>query len=163
MVPEIKKILYATDLTENSAYAFRYAANSAEKHDAKIYILHVIEKPLREYLSLVFPNLDHDQQVRMWEEKKKEQVSEIRKRLQELARKELADQKEPLERVAGIEVVEGEPAVEILKKAEDLNCDLVILGSHGKGKVAHAFLGSVAEKVLQRTGKPVYIIPLPKG
>ncbi len=163
MVPEIKKILYATDLTENSAYAFCYAASSAQKHDAQIYILHVIERPLREYLSLIFPNLDHDQQVRMWEEKKQQQISETRKRLQELARKELADQKEPLKWVAAIDIVEGEPAIEILKKAEDLKCDLIILGSHGKGKVAHAFLGSVAEKVLQRTDRPVYIIPLPRG
>jgi len=29
MIPRIKKILYATDLTKNSAYAFRYAVNSA--------------------------------------------------------------------------------------------------------------------------------------
>ncbi len=163
MIPEIRKILYATDLTENSAYAFRYAASSAQKHDAQIFILHVIERPLRQYLSLIFPNLDHEQQVRMWDEKKKEQVIQIERRLQEFANRELGGQKEFLERIADIEVVEGEPAVEILKKAEDLKCDILILGSHGKGKVAQAFLGSVAEKVLQRTVKPVYIIPLPRG
>ena len=44
MVPNIRNILYATDLTKNSAYAFRYAVNSAQKHDAKIHILHVLEK-----------------------------------------------------------------------------------------------------------------------
>ncbi len=44
MIPNIRNILYATDLTKNSAYAFRYAVNSAQKHDAKIHILHVLEK-----------------------------------------------------------------------------------------------------------------------
>ena len=43
MIPEIKRILYATDLSDNSAYAFRYAMNSAIKHDAGIIILHVFE------------------------------------------------------------------------------------------------------------------------
>jgi nucleotide-binding universal stress UspA family protein len=44
MIPRIKNILYATDLSENSAYAFRYAVNSAQKHNAKIHLLHVVEK-----------------------------------------------------------------------------------------------------------------------
>ena len=44
MIPKIQKILYATDLSQNSAYAFRYAINSAKKHDASIIILHVLEK-----------------------------------------------------------------------------------------------------------------------
>ena len=42
MTPQIKKILYATDLTKNSAYAFYFAADLARKHDAKIIMLHCI-------------------------------------------------------------------------------------------------------------------------
>ena len=38
MTPNINKFLYATDLSDNSAYAFRYAINSALKHDAGIVI-----------------------------------------------------------------------------------------------------------------------------
>ncbi|MGB9437830.1 MAG: universal stress protein [Desulfobacterales bacterium] len=40
MIPNIKKFLYATDLSDNSAYAFRYAMNSALKHDAGIITFH---------------------------------------------------------------------------------------------------------------------------
>jgi nucleotide-binding universal stress UspA family protein len=43
MIPEIKKILYATDLSKNSAYAFYYAVDIAQKRNAKIVILHIIE------------------------------------------------------------------------------------------------------------------------
>ena len=43
MIPEIKTILYATDLSENSQYAFGYAVSLANRHDAKIVVLHVIE------------------------------------------------------------------------------------------------------------------------
>ena len=44
MIPSIKKILYATDLSHNSPYVFRYAMNSAIRHDAEIIILHVFEE-----------------------------------------------------------------------------------------------------------------------
>ena len=43
MIPQIKKILYATDLSKNSEYAFYYAVDMAKKHDAEIIILHAIE------------------------------------------------------------------------------------------------------------------------
>ena len=43
MIPQIKKILYATDLTKNSAYAFYFASDLAQKNDARIVILHSIE------------------------------------------------------------------------------------------------------------------------
>ena len=43
MIPKINKILYTTDLSLNASYVFRYALNSAEKHNAKIHILHVVQ------------------------------------------------------------------------------------------------------------------------
>jgi nucleotide-binding universal stress UspA family protein len=51
MIPQIKKILYATDLSKNSAYAFLYATDLARSHDARIIILHAIE-PLPAYVEL---------------------------------------------------------------------------------------------------------------
>lgn len=59
-------------------------------------------------------------------------------------------------------VVDGDPADEILKKADELSCDAIIMGTHGEGLIVHTFLGSVSEKVLHRTRKPVFIIPIPK-
>jgi nucleotide-binding universal stress UspA family protein len=43
MIPQIKKILYVTDLSKNSTYAYRYAVNMAERYNAEIVILHAIE------------------------------------------------------------------------------------------------------------------------
>ena len=43
MIPQIKKILYATDLSKNSSYAFLYATDMAKRHDATIVILHALE------------------------------------------------------------------------------------------------------------------------
>jgi nucleotide-binding universal stress UspA family protein len=48
MIPQIKKILYSTDLSKNSSYVFLYAIDMARRHDAKIVILHAIE-PISAY------------------------------------------------------------------------------------------------------------------
>ena len=43
MIPEIKKILYTTDLSENARFAFSYAVTLANKFDAGITVLHTME------------------------------------------------------------------------------------------------------------------------
>jgi len=58
MVPQIKKILYATDLSKNSAFAFLYATDMAKTHDAKIVILHAIE-PIPSYAE-VYTGVTHE-------------------------------------------------------------------------------------------------------
>jgi nucleotide-binding universal stress UspA family protein len=55
----------------------------------------------------------------------------------------------------------GYPMEEILKVASEEKCDLIILGSHGKGVLRQTLLGSISNVVLHRTRKPVFIIPLP--
>ncbi len=71
---KIKNILYATDLTQNSAYAFRYAINSAQKHDAQIHILHVLEKVPPSVEGIIGMYMDLNQLHKIWEEKKQAQV-----------------------------------------------------------------------------------------
>ncbi|MGD9134397.1 MAG: universal stress protein, partial [Desulfobacterales bacterium] len=87
----------------------------------------------------------------------------VKKRLEIFSEKELADDSEAADRVQRIEICEGYPAEAILQKAKELDCDEIIMGTHGKGIVANTFLGSVTKRVLRRTRKPVFIIPLPRG
>ncbi len=159
MIPKIKKILYATDLSENSAYAFRYAVNSARHHGAKIHILHVLEE-INTTILWAYYEKEKLQPIR---EKGKEDIKvRIQKRLEAFCKKELVDEPECRDMVASVEVVEGDPAAEILRKADELGADLVVMGTHGKGLMAHAFLGSGAEKILHRIKIPVLTIPIPK-
>ncbi len=170
MIPKIKKILYATDLTENSAYAFRYAVNSATKHDADVYILHVLEIPA---FPFPFPGEEGwgtpssgSQYVKNLEKYTAEQITRARKeiesRLREFCGQELQGNADLLKQIVSIDVIEGDPAVQILQKVDELKPDLVVMGTHGKGRLAHAFLGSEAEKVLHRIKIPVLIVPIPK-
>jgi nucleotide-binding universal stress UspA family protein len=50
---------------------------------------------------------------------------------------------------------------EILKVADEEGCDVIVLGTHGKGFLKQTLLGSVSSSVLIRTQKPVFVIPLP--
>jgi len=162
MIPRIKNILYATDLSKNSAYAFRYAVNSAQKHDAKIHILHVMEALPSAAEGLITQFIGEEKLRKMRKETEGELLGRIRERLRQFAEKELKRDPKTLRKVISFDVVSGNPAAEILRKAEELDADVVILGTHGKGVISHAFLGSVSEQVLHRIRKPVFIIPLPE-
>jgi nucleotide-binding universal stress UspA family protein len=163
MIPKIKKILYATDLSDNSAYAFRYAINSAIKHDAGIIILHVFELISTTNRFALDLYLDGDLRKKIYDERVSDTIDRIRKRLKIFCDKEFNGDTKYADRVKSIEVCEGFPAEEILRKADVFSCDAIVMGTHGKGLISHAFLGSTAKRVLRRTRKPVFIIPMPKG
>ncbi|HMK52713.1 MAG TPA: universal stress protein, partial [Thermodesulfobacteriota bacterium] len=50
---------------------------------------------------------------------------------------------------------------EILKVVDEEACDVIVLGTHGKGFLEQTFLGSVSSSLLLRTRKPVFLVPLP--
>jgi nucleotide-binding universal stress UspA family protein len=161
MIPKINKILYATDLTKNSTYAFFFAVDMAKKYNASIVMLHTIE-PIRQiYGDGAITQLEDV----LKKAKKKEQemdAKEIKKELQKFCKKAEPKIGFPcVELVSKILVPVGYPVEEILKAADDEGCDAIILGTHGKGFLKQTFLGSVAGSVLQRTRKPVFTIPLP--
>ena len=81
-------------------------------------------------------------------------------RMHAFAKEELADHPEDLERIVDVEVHHGNPIVEILAAAERINADLIVMGSHSKGALKYAFLGSVAEKVLRKSQRPMLVVPL---
>ena len=156
MVTEIKKILYATDLSKNSSYAFLYATDMAKRHNATIIILHAIEPipPYAEVYSGITVEMERKQQ--------EETVEELKKHLQGFCKKAEAQIGPPcVELVSKVLVPRGHPPEEILNAANEEGCDVIVLGTHGKGFLAHTFLGSVSNAVLHRTRKPVFIIPLP--
>jgi nucleotide-binding universal stress UspA family protein len=156
MIPQIKKILYATDLSRNSSYAFLFATDLARRYNAKIVILHVLERipPYAE----VYAGMTHE----MEQKNREATIEELKTRLQEFCKKAEAQIGPPcVELVSEMIVPLGYPPEKILNAADEEGCDVIVLGTHGKGVLAYTFLGSVSRAVLHRTRKPVFVIPLP--
>ena len=157
MIPQINKILYATDLSKNASYAFFYAVDMAKRHNARIVILHSIERIRHMYGERVEKILQETK-----DQERKTDTKEIKKGLQEFCERTETQIGPPcVKLVSKILVPLGHPVEEILKATDDEGCDVIVLGTHGKGFLRQTFLGSVAVSVLERTRKPVFIVPLP--
>ena len=162
MLPLYNNILVPTDFTPNSDHAFKHAVMIARQNDAKIHLLHVmpeVDSSMRSYLTSVLGDsrLEEFEQNNM-----KEAQDGMKKNLDDFSKAELANFPEDIARFAEVEVSVGHPVAKILEIADKLDADLIVMGTHGKGKLEHAFLGSVAEKVLNKSTRPVFVVPLPK-
>jgi len=119
MIPEIKKILYATDLSKNSNYAFFYAVDMAKRHDARIVILHSVER-----VRYIYSEGASGRVEEILERAKKqeliEDLEEMKKGLQDFCKRAENHVGEPCaELVSKILVPLGHPVEEILKAADE--------------------------------------------
>jgi nucleotide-binding universal stress UspA family protein len=169
---DVKKILYATDLSKSARYAFAYAVSLADLYDAAITMIHV----LPEVPDILDKNIIGYISADRWEEIKSQNVDEARealigKRRDHLAIRDALHQfsqnvKESHEGKGfvtdDIVVLRGNPVEQILAQAEEKNCDLIVMGTHGHGTLADVMMGSTARRVLRRSTKPVLVVRLPK-
>ena len=162
MTTDIKRILYATDLSDNAAYALGHAIDMAKRYDATITVLHVIDKTMESSQMILFSYLSQVQLEENQQKRIDHITAEINQRLKKVIDCQFADDPESADIVTAIDVCLGYPADEILKKADALQCDAIVMGTHGKGIARQAFFGSVAKRILRRVRKPVFIIPLPE-
>jgi universal stress protein A len=56
--------------------------------------------------------------------------------------------------------LDGSPASVIVEHGDKIDADLIVVGTHGRGGPAHALLGSVAERVVQKAHRPVLVVPV---
>ena len=166
---DVKKILYATDLSENARYAFAYAVSLADLYNAAITFIHVLPEVSLRLDKSVIGYISEER----WEEIKSQNVEEAReniigKRRDHLAIRDALHQfSEDVKEDRGfatddIIVVRGNPVEEILKYSEEKNCDLIVMGTHGQGTLADVMMGSTARRVLRRSPKPVLVVRLPE-
>jgi len=147
----ISKILIATDGSETALKASRYGIQLAKQLGASITILGVIDNRSLTNYYMVPP-----------EATSLHIVEPVQDFLREAAKRDVAIVKKLCEK-GGIPcrtiISSGHPAEEIVKLAERSRSHLIILGSHGKGALAAAFLGSVTYGVIHKeTHIPVLIV-----
>ena len=163
MIPEIKKILYATDLSENARYAFTYAVSLADRYGAKITILHVLEELHPGATNLAAQIVGEEKWNELRKDNEQNVIHMIKARLEKFC-EDVADEVPNCRFfVDKILVKIGHPADIILKQAEATQCDMVVMGTHGLGLLADVAMGSTSRRVARRCKKPVLIVRLPEG
>lgn len=141
-------ILFANDFSESSEHAFEYAATLAQKFDAKLIIIHVINEPI-DLRGFYVPHIS-------FEKLEKEIEEGAEKMMQKFCRTFLKDYKN-----FQTFIVAGIPYEEILKKAEQEQASMIVLGTHGRTGVDHFLFGSTAERVVRKAACPVMTVRLP--
>ena len=169
---KIENILYATDLSDNARYAFDYALSLADLYGANLILLHA----LPETPDLVDKNVIGYIGEEKWEAIKKSHfqdakaaligkrrdrtiVNEIIDQFRKDAKAGLGSHSIPSDEVV---VKKGNPVEIILETADENNCDLIVMGTHGRGTLADTMMGSTARRVVRRSQKPVLVVRLPE-
>jgi nucleotide-binding universal stress UspA family protein len=160
MSTQYRTILYATDLTENSARALNHAIALAKPDDAVLHVLHVMPEMDASVVNYVASIIGEERFAELELEHEDEVKAAIRTKVEAFVRENLEDPDSCLEHIESIEVHHGAPAIEVLHAADRLDADLIVIGSHGKGRLKYTFLGSVAEKLTQKSQRPILVIPL---
>jgi nucleotide-binding universal stress UspA family protein len=144
-----KKILVAIDGSPQSdkaaEEAVRIAAASGRRFKSKIFAALVLPSMRLPSFTDFFPSPPATEQPD-WEQK--------RQRLFYVVEKAAADADIPLESL----VVYGDAAEEILSLSEEKECDVIVIGSSGKGRMKRTLLGSVSTKVALHARCSVYIV-----
>jgi len=137
-------ILHPTDFSERSQYAFQLACSLARDYEARLIVLYVAQPtPVIFGEMVAVPQVPLDEELRPW-----------RQKLHELQQTTAQTQVETNLRV-------GDPAEEVLREAEEMQADLIVMGTHGRTGLGRVLMGSVAEQVVRRATCPVLTIKLP--
>jgi nucleotide-binding universal stress UspA family protein len=145
---DFKTILFATDFSENSEYAFSYALAMARKYQSMLAIVHIINEPV-DLRGFYVPHISF--------ESLEEEIEEgARKMMEKFCRMHVSDYEN-----YQTFIVPGIPYDEIIKKATELQADLIIMGTQGRSGLDHVLFGSTAEKVVRKSPVPVMTIRVP--
>lgn len=143
-MPDIKRILCATDFSDAARRAYEYAIFLAGRMQAEIVVIHAYQLP-----AYAMPEGMMEIPVEL--------ESELQGRLQEQldAFVKAVDTRGA---AASTRLCEGVPYVEITRMAKEIQSDLIVIGTHGRTGIAHFLLGSVAERVVRTSDVPVLVV-----
>ncbi len=140
----MKKLLVPIDGSENSRRAEEYAVNLAKLTGASLHLIHVCESVADSERAHAYYSKDE------LERPSRERGEGFLKNAEDLAK------------AAGVqfecEIVFGPQAATLVKRAAEVGCDGIVMGTRGRGTFTNLFLGSTATKVVAATDLPVTLI-----
>jgi nucleotide-binding universal stress UspA family protein len=143
MSMSIEQMVVGVDGTEGSNHATEWAAKLAKEVDAHVIAVHVVSRTW--LMELAAMQLDTDSLVKEQRAKLVGPWTEIFRRL-------------PVRYTT--ELVNGDPATELLRVATERHADLVVIGGTHHNRFRDALLGGTAHRVVNRCGIPITMVPL---
>jgi nucleotide-binding universal stress UspA family protein len=172
-IPQIKKILFTTDLSQEAGHAFDYAVGLAGQYGAGLTILFVMEdtpqvhgQDFKDFLgearwAEVRKSLEAEaRQILIGKKREAAMIREALEKMLASAQDRLQSPPRPADEIV---VTRGDVADCILNEARSRRVDLIVMGYHTKGRLEAALAGSVSRSVLRRADVPVLLVRLPEG
>ncbi len=142
---DVKTILVPTDFSAGAQTAMDHATVLAKSFNAKIIVLHVIE-------TFTYTMTEALQVVNVYELVKTAVEPVLDQTVQDLGEQDVT---------ASRVLVQGKADQEIVAQAKAAGADLIVMGTHGRRGVSHAFTGSVAERVVRTAPCQVLTVRTP--
>jgi universal stress protein A len=142
-----KAILVPTDFSEYSDRAIKQAVDIAEQNNAKIYLLHVVDRLQQCAIDYCIP-------VETMMKVQSDSEKEASRKMQDEAKKITQIKKMDVT----FDVKSGVPFEEILKEQQERKADLIVIASHGRTGIIKSLIGSVADKVMREAKCPVLLV-----
>jgi nucleotide-binding universal stress UspA family protein len=139
-MPLYDRVLVPTDGSVGVDRAVAHAVDLAVAHGAEIHAVYVVNT-----VGLV--GLPMDASLEGLDEMLRSDADHALERVREAA--------EGADVAVTTHVIEGSPSTEIVRFAEREGCDLIVMGTHGRGGIDRLLLGSVTEKVVRASNVPV--------
>ena len=146
------RILVPTDFSPTSDAALEHARALARAFSAELRLVHVFEDPLLAGAVAAEAYVP--------------EAPGVRTALMKEAQERLTHRLRPEDREAlsaSGEIITGSPASAITEHAARIGASLIVMGTHGRGGMAHLLLGSVAERVVRTAACPVLTVRGPGG
>jgi len=147
----MKRLLYATDYSQNSELALKYAYNMSTKMEARLMVVHVFDYPtMLDDLSLkgedVFPDIEGDAI--------KKHLSKLHTFCTQNLKGKLDELNIEIEAIEKKSVVKG-----IISKANEMEAFLIITGMKGGNALREILMGNTTKHLLEKSPCPVLAIP----
>ncbi|MCI0486715.1 MAG: universal stress protein [Blastocatellia bacterium] len=156
MLLPIKKILSPTDFSDPSYEALKIASELALNFNARLYLAHIVPEIPHPYWAIQFPDGREAYEPGLSEYEEALHARALEK-LEEVIRERL-----PKEIESHAIVRKGEAANGIARVAEDERMDLIVIATHGMTGWRQIAFGSVTERVVRLSGRPVLTIHAPR-
>jgi nucleotide-binding universal stress UspA family protein len=144
---DLRRILVPIDFSKYSQNALTYAVALAEKFDAELYLLHVVQN-----LAVFFPDI-----LAVSAPSTEELNQSVRRALDRVIQESRMGNLK-----VHTEVRQGTPFYEIINYAQENTIDLIVMGTHGRTGLVHVLMGSVTEKVVRKSPCPVLTVRHPE-